>query len=71
MAEQSAVAERRKQASGTVTVGDASPDVVASLQEISRLLGGTLQDQTDARTKLQTLINSLSATPQPSTTPSH
>ena len=71
MAEQSAVAERRQHASGSVAPGDASPDVVNTLQEIARLFGGTLQDQTDARTKLQTLINSLSATPQPATTTAH
>lgn len=64
-AEQAAVAERRRQATGTVVPGDATPDVVASLQEIARLLGGNLQDQSDARTKLQTLIASLSAQPSP------
>ncbi|HLJ72951.1 MAG TPA: hypothetical protein VKU62_00095, partial [Thermoanaerobaculia bacterium] len=62
-AEQTATAERRKQATGTVAPGDASPDVVNSLEEIARLLGGTLQDQTDARTKLQALIDSLQAKP--------
>ena len=64
-AEQAAVVERRRQATGTVVPGDASPDVIASLQEIARLLGGNLQDQSDARTKLQTLIASLSAQQQP------
>jgi hypothetical protein len=58
-AEQTAAADRRKASTGTITAGDASPDVAAALQEISRLLGGTLQDQTDARTKLQSLIDSL------------
>lgn len=58
-AEQTATAERRKQATGTVAPGDASPDVVNTLEEIARLLGGTLQDQTDARTRLQALIDSL------------
>jgi hypothetical protein len=64
-AEQTATAERRKQPSGTIAAGDASPDVLAALQEVSRLLGGTLQDQTDARTKLQALVDSLQPkTPQ-------
>jgi len=58
-AEQSAIAEHRKQMSGTIAPGDASPDVIAALQEVSHLLGGTLQDQTDARAKLQGLTDSL------------
>src|SRR6266542_3374212 len=58
-AEQSAAAERRKQPIGTITIGDASPDVLAALQEISHLLGGNLQDQTDARAKMQALLTSL------------
>lgn len=62
-AQQNAVAERRKQTTGTLAPGDASPDVIAALQEISRLLGGTLQDQTDARAKLQTLMDALQAKP--------
>jgi hypothetical protein len=68
-AEQAAAADRRRrgEAQGAIAVGDATPDVVATLQEVSRLLGGTLQDQTDARTKLQTLIDSLQA--KPATTP--
>lgn len=63
--EMTAAAEQRKAdlASGTmkgsIAVGDATPDVVAALSEISRLLGGTLQEQTDARAKLQTLLDSL------------
>ncbi len=61
--EQAAAVERRKQAKGTIAAGDATPDVVAALQEVSRLLGGTLQDQTDARAKLQALIESLQARP--------
>lgn len=58
-AEQTSAADRRKASTGTINAGDASPDAIAALQEISRLLGGTLQDQTDARTKLQGLIDSL------------
>ena len=62
-AEQSAAMEQRKQADGTITVSDASPDVVAVLEQISHLLGGTLQDQTDARARLQTLIDTLEGKP--------
>lgn len=62
-AEQTAALERRKQSTGAIAAGDASPDVVAALQQISRLLGGNLQDQSDARAKLQALIDSL--TPKP------
>jgi len=62
-AEQAAAMEHRKEADGAITVSDASPDVVAALQQIARLLGGTLQDQTDARAKLQTLIDTLQGRP--------
>jgi len=62
-AEQTASIDRRKQSAGAITVSDASPDVVAALQQISHLLGGTLQDQTDARAKLQTLIDTLQGKP--------
>ena len=58
-AEQAAAIERRKQTGGAIAAGDASPDVVAAIQEVARLLSGNLQDQTDARTKLQALIDSL------------
>ena len=66
---QAAAADRRKQlaASGEATSkinpGDATPDVIAAVQEVSRLLGGTLQDQTDARVKLKALADSLQAKP--------
>jgi len=64
-AEQAAAADRRKAAAGagTIAPGDATPDVVAALQDVSKLLGGTLQDQTDARARLQKLIDSLQAKP--------
>jgi hypothetical protein len=68
-AEQAAAAEQRRldavsgTKKGTIVVGDATPDVVASLQDVSRLLGGTLQEQTDARTRLQTLLDSLQPKP--------
>ena len=58
-AEQAAAIEKRKQPAGAITVGDASPDVLAALQEAARLLGGTLQDQTEARAKLQGIIDAL------------
>jgi outer membrane murein-binding lipoprotein Lpp len=58
-AEQAAAAERRKQTAGAIGTGDASPDVLAALQDIAHLLGGNLDDQTQARTKLQTLLDSL------------
>jgi hypothetical protein len=63
-AEQQAMLARRTMASGAIQAGDASPDVVAALQEIARLSGGTLDDQAAARTKLQALITSL-APPAP------
>jgi hypothetical protein len=58
-AEMAATTERRKQTAGAIAAGDASPDVLAALQQVSRLLGGNLQDQTEARTKLQGVIDSL------------
>jgi len=58
-AEQAAAVERRKQMTGSIAAGDATPDVIAAIQEVARLLGGNLQDQSDARTKLQALIDSL------------
>ena len=70
-AEEAASEARRKQltAAGSIAAGDATPDVVAALQEIDRLLGGTLQDQTAARTKLQGLINTLAPKPPATATP--
>lgn len=70
-AQQAAAADRRKQpASGKINPGDATPDVIAAVQDVSRLLGGTLQDQTDARTKLKALVDSLQAkSEQTATTP--
>ena len=60
-AEEAASVARRKEltATGTIAAGDATPDVVAALKEISTLLSGTLQDQASARTKLQSLIDTL------------
>jgi hypothetical protein len=61
--QQAAAADRRKQltTSGKINPGDATPDVIAAVQEVSRLLGGNLQDQTDARAKLKALVDSLQA----------
>lgn len=74
-ASQQAAAERRKQLmltgekTTTIAVGDATPDVLAAMQEISRLLGGTLDDQAQARVKLQALIELLQPKPADLPTP--
>jgi hypothetical protein len=64
-AEQMAATARRKEgASGSaIAAGDATPDVVAALQEIHRLLGGNLEDQTSARNRLKTLLETLQPKP--------
>jgi hypothetical protein len=63
-AEQAAAAERRKHgAGGAIVTGDATPEVVAALQELSRLTAGTLEDQAAARTKLGDLIRALQPPP--------
>jgi hypothetical protein len=68
-AEMAAAEARRKQLAesgqlaNAITVGDATPDVTAALQAIGKLMVGTLDDQAAARTKLQSLIDSL--TPKP------
>lgn len=41
---------------GGIYLGDATPDVVHELAAISRLLAGTLQDQADARARLDALV---------------
>ncbi|HEX8169603.1 MAG TPA: hypothetical protein VF824_03585 [Thermoanaerobaculia bacterium] len=64
-AEQARADEERKRLAlsgttrGSMSVGDATPDVVNELAEISRLLGGTLQEQSDARTRLGALVDTL------------
>ena len=74
--QQTAAEERRRQLAvsgqraGAIAIGDATPDVVAAIQESLRLLGGTLQDQNDGRARLQSLIDTLqpkpvTATPAP------
>ena len=68
-AEQQRAAEERKQLAasgqmkGSIAVGDCTPDVSNELMSISAMLGGTLQEQTDARARLQALIDSLRPKP--------
>ncbi|HEY0143762.1 MAG TPA: hypothetical protein VGF48_22940 [Thermoanaerobaculia bacterium] len=71
-AEQARLVEQRRQAAlgGTmkhaITLGDATPDVVHELSEIARLMNGTLQEQSDARMRLDQLIVTLRPpTPRP------
>lgn len=65
MAERAAAQAAREQLAasgtlkGTVAVGDATPDVVAELAAIFRLGAGTLEEQTEARNRLQHLIEQL------------
>lgn len=74
-AQQAEAARVRKQmaegliTTGSIAVGDATPDVIYELGEITRMLGGTLQEQTEARTRLDTLIGTLKPQPQPETQP--
>lgn len=71
-AEQSATEARRRQLAasgqmaGAIGPGDATPDVITAMQDVARMLGGTLDDQTAARTKLQATIDALQP---PKTTP--
>lgn len=68
-AEQARLAEERRQAAltgtttGTIAVGDATPDVTRELGEIARLLAGTLQEQADARARLDALLARLRPSP--------
>lgn len=51
---------------GSINLGDATPDVVNELAAISRMLTGTLEEQTEARAKLEALTTVLKpAAPQP------
>jgi hypothetical protein len=60
--EQERAAEERRQAAisgelkGAVSIGDATPDVVVQLDQIARMLGGTLTEQAEARERLDTLL---------------
>jgi len=64
-AEQEESARVRKQmaengtTTGTINVGDATPDVTRELADISRMLAGTLQEQTEGRARLEALIGKL------------
>lgn len=44
---------------GSIHLGDATPDVVKELDEIARLLSGTLDEQTEGRTRLADLVRML------------
>jgi hypothetical protein len=44
---------------GTINIGDATPDVTVELSEITRLLAGNVQEQTEGRTRLEKLITTL------------
>ncbi len=48
---------------GNIALGDATPDVVNALAEVSRMMQGTLQEQTDARARLEALIATLKPKP--------
>jgi hypothetical protein len=64
-AEQNEAARVRRQmtemgtTTGSVNLGDATPDVVKELAEIKRLLTGTLDEQEQGRARLETLIGTL------------
>ena len=68
-AEQAEAARVRKEMaeSGTITgsinLGDATPDVTRELEEISRLLNGTVPDQSEGRARLEALIGRLKPAP--------
>lgn len=68
-AEQAREAEQRRLAAltgtttGTIALGDATPDVIVELEAIGKLLNGTAQEQNDGRTRLQTLIDTLRPKP--------
>jgi hypothetical protein len=70
-AEQARMAEERKRqaeagyTTGQIALGDATPDVTRELAEITRLMNGTVQEQADGRTRLQTLIDKLTPKMQP------
>jgi hypothetical protein len=44
---------------GTIEIGDATPDVIAKLERILRLLSGPLEQQAGARSELEELIRQL------------
>jgi hypothetical protein len=48
---------------GSIALGDATPDVVRELAEISRMLAGNLDEQSQARERLKALVGTLSPKP--------
>ena len=68
-AEQNRLAEERRllatsgEVKGAIALGDATPDVTRELAEIVRMLSGTLQEQTDARARLDALLARLQPAP--------
>lgn len=66
-AEQTEAARVRRQmtemgtTTGSINLGDATPDVVKELAAIKLLLTGTLQEQEQGRARLETLIGTLTA----------
>ena len=64
-AEQAEAAKVRRQmaemgtTTGAIALGDATPDVVNELAAVSRMLSGTLDEQSEARKRLETLITTL------------
>jgi hypothetical protein len=48
---------------GSIALGDATPDVVKEMAEISRLLAGTLEEQASGRTRLDALTTTLAPKP--------
>lgn len=51
------------QATGTVAVGDATPDVIHELDKASKLLTGTVAEQEEGRKMLESLLQKLSPPP--------
>lgn len=68
-AEQAEAAHIRKEMAergtitGSINLGDATPDVTRELEEISRLLNGTVPDQSEGRARLEALIARLKPAP--------
>lgn len=48
---------------GSIALGDATPDVVNALAEVSRMMNGTLEEQTEARARMQALLETLRPKP--------
>jgi hypothetical protein len=69
--EMAAAEEQRKQtaARGSIGPGDATPDVIDTVAEALRLLGGTLDDQAQGRARLTELINKLRPPANPAPQP--